>query len=187
MKVVVHGSLKGKYPDLEIGADTVAEAIEGWSRQCGIADVPLMDRPVLEVLDFDTLDKLQAKTDVEEIHLFPAMFGGNGTFGKILIGAVLIGLSFIPGIGQAVQIALLSAGIGMTVGGVMQMFMTSPTVSKSDDPDPSKYLGAGNNTTAIGTLISKGYGRFLLAGQYLTVQVNSNDMVYGTFPATVPA
>jgi len=184
VKVTLHGSLKEQFSGCEIVADTVAEVIEGWSRQCGLSDIPMDQRPVIDIIDFDTLEKLNAKTDVEEIHLIPAMFGGKGGFGQILMGAAFIGLSFIPGIGQAAQAALLGAGIGMAVSGVMAVFMKAPSVSSSNDPDPSKYLGAKGNTTQIGTLIPKGYGRFKLGGQYLSLQVNSQDMVFGTFPAS---
>jgi len=67
----------------------------------------------------------------------------------------------------------------------MSMFMKAPSVSASDDPDPSKYLGSKGNTTAIGTLIPKGYGRFPVSGQYMSLQVNSQDMVFGSFPASI--
>lgn len=187
MKIILHGNLKGRFTEFDVEANTVAEALEGWSRQSGMQHIPEFDKPLIEVVNYDTEEKLHTPTTDKVIHLFPMMFGGGGAFKQILIGAVLIGLSLIPGLGQAAQIALLSAGIGMAVGGVMQMFMKAPSVSKSQDPDPSKYLGAGGNSTKIGTLIPKGYGRFLLGGHYLSVQVNANDMVYGTFPTTVPA
>ena len=187
MRVIPHGIFT-KYGILEIEADTVADAVEGWSRQvAGLDEDFVFRKPLMSIIGFDNEEDIYGKTDVKEVHLVPTMYGGGGAFKSILIGAALIGLSFIPGIGQAVQVALLSAGIGMALTGVMQLFMKAPTVSQSDDPDPSKYLGAGDNTTEIGTLIPKGYGRMLLGGQYLSVQVNSNDMVHGTFPSTVPA
>ena len=139
----------------------------------------------MQAVGFDTKEKLNEKTDIAELHLVPAMFGGGGSFGRILIGAALIAASFIPGIGQAVQIALLSAGIGMAVGGVMDMFMKQPTVSKSNDPPASKYLGSGQNTTAIGTIIGMGGGRMLVGGQFMSIQVDSSELVYGTFPTTI--
>ena len=184
MKLVLHGMLKERFEGCEIKATTVADAIEGWSRQCGMADIPLDMRPVIEVVGFDTVESFTQKTDVEEIHLVPAMFGGGGGFGQILMGAALIGLSFVPGIGTALSAGILAAGIGMTVSGVMSLFMKAPSVSSSDDPDPSRYLGNGGNTTQIGTLISKGYGRFKIGGQYMSLQVNSQDMVFGSFPAS---
>ncbi len=184
MKVILHGSLKEQFIECEIAGDTVAEVIEGWSRQCGLADIPLDMRPVIDIVDFETAESLTEKTDVTEIHLVPAMFGGGGDFGQILLGVALIGISFIPGIGAALSASILTAGIGMAIGGVLSLFMKAPSVSASDDPDPSKYLGSKGNTTQIGTLIPKGYGRFKIGGQYLSLQVNSQDMVFGSFPAS---
>jgi predicted phage tail protein len=183
VKIVLHGLLKEQFEGCEIKADTVADAIEGWSRQCGLAEIPAALRPVIEIVDFDTAESLVEKTDVTEIHLVPAMFGGKGGFGQILIGAALIGLSF-TGVGAALSAGLMAAGIGMAIGGVMSMFMKAPSVGASQDPEPSKYLGSNGNTTQIGTLIGKGYGRFKGGGQYLSIQVNSQDMVFGSFPAS---
>jgi predicted phage tail protein len=179
IKLVLHGVLKDRYQSFAVAASTPAEALEGWSRQVGMDPTFLV-----QVVGHDTEESLKAKTELTELHLIPAMFGGGSAFGKILIGAALIALSFIPGIGQAVQIALLSAGIGMALGGVMQLFMKQPTVSKSSDPPASKYLGSGKNSTAIGTPIGFGGGRMMVGGQFLSLQVNSSDMVYGEFPAT---
>jgi predicted phage tail protein len=188
INIILHGTLKDQYESFEVGADTVADAIEGWSRQTPMAQMPLKDRPIIDVVGFDTVEELHVKTDVKEIHLVPRMFGGKGNFGRILLGAAFIGLSFIPGLGQIGQIAistiLFTAGVGLVIGGIMQMFMKAPTVNNSDDPDPSRYLSAAGNTTAIGTLIPKGYGRFKVGGHYLSVQVNAQDMVFGTFPST---
>lgn len=189
MKIILHGILKDQFPSMDIVAETAADAIEGWSRQCGMADIPIDDRPLLSVLNFKSFELLNSPTDVIELHIYPTMFGG-GAVGRIVIGAALIVggifVSAIPGM-QLLGVAMISAGIGMAIGGVMQLFMKTPSVDKSNDPEASKYLGGGGNTTAIGTLIGKGYGRFLTGGQYMSIQVNSNDMVYGTFPTTVPA
>ena len=131
---------------------------------------------------------MNSKTDVTEIHIIPSLSGESGSLGKILLGAALIAIAVInPGIGgmvlsQAGVGAVAGAGIGLMIGGIMQLFMPTPKVETSDEPDPSRYLGAGGNTTEIGTLIGRGYGRLKLGGQYLSVQVDSQDMVYGTFP-----
>lgn len=184
VKVVLHGSLKEQFKSCEIVGDTVRDVIEGWSRQCGLAQIPMNERPVIDVVGFDTIESMEEKTDVSELHLVPAMFGGKGGFGQILMGAALIGLSFVPGIGTTLATGLMAAGIGMGIGGVLSFFMTAPSVSASNDPDASKYISSRGNSTKIGTLISKGYGRFKLGGQYLSIQVNAQDMVFGTFPAS---
>jgi predicted phage tail protein len=80
--------------------------------------------------------------------------------------------------------AVLGAGISLVLSGVMQLFMKAPTTNKSNDPEASKYLGNNKNTTAINTPITQAWGVVKLAGQWLSIQANSNNMVYGTFPAT---
>jgi predicted phage tail protein len=190
VKIKLHGHLKDRYPEFEVEASSAAEAIEAWSNQTDMRHLPVCDRPIIDVIHFDTEDKLNAKLEAEELHLMPRMFGGKGSFGKILLGAALIGLSF-TGIGAialgstTLGAGLFAAGLGLMIGGVMQMFMSTPRVDSSNDPEPSKYLGSIRNTTEIGTLIPKGYGRMKLAGQYLSVQVDAQDMVYGAFPETV--
>lgn len=165
----------------------MADALEGFSRQ--YENFPR--HMLIEAVGFETEEKLFAPTDAQEVHLIPAMHGG-GAFGKILLGAVLIAIAFIPGVGTALSLHLSSAalgaiggaGIGLALGGVMQLFMKAPTISKSEDPAASKYLSSGKNTTAFGTPIIMAWGRVKLFPHWLSIQVNSNNMVYGTFPAS---
>lgn len=191
MLIKLHGIFARDYPgDFEIQADTVAEAIEGWSRQVEFyAHIPYEIRPIVTVVGFDDYDSLYEKTEQKVIHLVPAMLGGGGKFGTILIGAALIGLSFIPGaapfttlLGAKLSGAVLAAGIGMVLTGVMGLFIKAPSVSKSKDPEASKYLGLSNNTTAIGTPIAICYGEVPVNGHVLALNVDATDMVTGTFP-----
>ncbi len=110
--------------------------------------------------------------------------GGGGKFGQILIGGVLIvaGLLALPNV--AVGGALIGAGIGMVLGGVMAFFNKSPSLSQSNDPPASKYLGLAENTLAIGTPISIDYGRRIKYGHVLALNVDSSNMITGAFPAT---
>jgi predicted phage tail protein len=176
---MLHGVLKEKYGEfVEFNSTTVADALEGFSRQA--KDFP---RDLLiDVIGFDIEDKIYAPTDVAEVHLVPSMFGG-GAVGKIIVGLILIAVAvLVPGLGTAFSAALLSAGIGLALGGVMQLFMKTPVAVKQIDA--SKYLSNSKNTVAIGTPITMAWGRVKLAGQWLSIQANSNKMAYGTFPAT---
>lgn len=184
MKLILHGELRERFGDsVEFNSPTVADALEGFSRQ--IPDFP--SHLVIDAVGFDTEQKLRAETDAKEVHLIPAMHGGGG-FGKILLGALLIGVNFIPGIGQLLSATMITSltatGIGLVLGGIMQLFMKAPTISKSNDPEASKYLGNGKNTTAFGTPITLAWGRVKLFPHWLSIQVNSNKMVYGTYPVT---
>jgi predicted phage tail protein len=140
----------------------------------------------VEVLDFSTEQQLTSPTDVQEIHVMPAMFGGSATL-KVIIGAVLfvagVVAMFIPG-GQAIGIQLMLMGASLMITGIAEMMMKAPTTDKSSDPPASKYLGINQNTVAIGTLIIMAWGRVKLAGQWLSLQSDSSDLVTASFPAT---
>lgn len=185
IKIIPHGHLRQLYQSFEIVADTAADALEGWARQVGLSEVPFEKRPIVNVVDFEDEAKLRAPTTVTELHLVPAMFGGGGV-ARILIGGVMIvaGVLLTPVIGPVNAGALISAGIGMVIGGVMSLFMKSPKVEKTEEPEASKYIGTGENSTQIGTPIGFGGGRMRIGGHFLSVQVNSSEMVHGTYPAT---
>jgi predicted phage tail protein len=52
------------------------------------------------------------------------------------------------------------------------------------DPDASKYFGSQGNTVAIGTPIGIAYGRIPRYGQILALNVDAQDLVRGSFPAS---
>ena len=154
MKVTV--ALHGQRGVGEIVLDAVsaADAIEGFTRQTGVLD------------------------------LVPFVGGGCGDFGRILIGAALIAVSFIPGIGQAVHVALIIAGATMALQGVLGFFVKAPSANSDTDPAASKYYTARGNTTASGTPIARRYGRVPVFGQILTENVDAQDLILGSFPAS---
>lgn len=190
IEVVPMGILAQKYQAIKIGAESVAEAIEGWSRQvCPAGRIP----ELIEVLDFDTEEKLRAQTQVEKVYLYPAMYGGGGLarFTGIILGAALIAAAFVvapaAGIGASkLASALLVGGITTMIMGVVNLFMPQPSLSRSQDPEASKYIGSGVNTTQVGTPIGIGGGRMMIGGHLLSVQVNAQDLVYGEYPDVPP-
>lgn len=187
MKIRLHGTLRDRYgPGFDIHADTVAEAVRGLSMQ-----LPDWPRDLqIEIPGFADERLLNEPTDVREIDLVPAMFGGGGKFGKILLGAALIAVAiWNPGIGgmilsQAGVTAVASVGIAMMLGGVMGLFMKAPSVSKSEDPPASKYFGLNDNTVDNGTPITMAYGRIKLFGHWLSLQSDADKMVVGVFPGS---
>lgn len=188
IEVVPLGPLARRFPSIKIAASNVAEAIEGWSRQCGMEKIPLHRRPVLEAVGFTDRVSLLKDAETERVELLPAVMGG-GSFGRILLGAAIIASVFVlPGIGvalsSALKGALLATGIGMVAGGVLSFFMKAPGLSNEQNPDPSKYIGNGKNSVAIGTPIGIGGGRILVGGQLMSVNVNATDLVYGAFPGS---
>ncbi len=67
-------------------------------------------------------EQLDMNTEADTIHIVPRVMGAGGNNGilQLVLGAILIAASFIPGIGQAAQVALIGAGAGMAMGGLHQ-------------------------------------------------------------------
>jgi predicted phage tail protein len=177
MRLIFHGLLADKFgPQVDMQADTVASAIEGYSRQ-----VEWPKDLLVQVVGFNTPESF--KVYVDEVHIMPAMRGGGGKFGSIIMGAAIVAAAFIPGIGPALSTSMLLSGGLMIAQGVIGLFMKSPTVKGVDDPEASKYLAVNKNTTAIGTPITLAWGRIDLAGHWLSLQSDSTNLSYGIFPA----
>lgn len=181
MQLIFHGELRKLYgPSVTMVVDTVAEAIEGFSRQQ--ANWPRELR--IAVVGFDTEEKLQTAADV--VHVMPAMAGGGGKFGQIILGAALVAAAFIPGvnaIAAGLKVALIVSGAVMIAQGVVGLFLKAPSLGKNADPDASKYLGINTNTTAVGTPIIMAWGRIAIAPHWLSLQSDSTNLSYGVFPA----
>ncbi|WP_151821022.1 tail assembly protein, partial [Acinetobacter seifertii] len=54
-------------------------------------------------------EQLEMNTEADAIHIVPRVMGAGGNNGilQLVLGAILIAASFIPGIGQAAQVALI--------------------------------------------------------------------------------
>jgi len=192
MLIKLHGIFKERYgPEVRIEADTVVEAIEGFSRQVDFyGEKQLFERPLVRVVEVNSLSDLLEPTEHNEIHLVPAMVGGGGV-GKIIIGAAIIATAFLlPAVGVPlaawVTTGLVTIGATLVMQGAMQLFMKAPTISVkgSQDPEASKYFGLSDNTVAIGTPIPIQYGRGPATGHLLAINIDAKDIVYGQFPTT---
>lgn len=196
IKVIPCGSLADKYPTIEIGATSAYEAIEGWSRQvCPTGRIPQL----MEAVDFETEALLRGPTDKTEIYLYPAMYGGGGAmkFIGIIVGAAMVvgaivatgggAAAIFAGAANSFATSIFIGGAMMMIMGAINLFLPAPSLSKEEDPEASKYIGSGQNTTKIGTPIPMGGGRMMVGGHYLSVQVNAQGLVYGKFPDTPPA
>lgn len=177
MRLIFHGQLRDKFgPECFMEANSVADALEGFSRQ--------VDWPkdmLVEVVGHDTDEKLREKPD--EVHIMPSLYGGGGKFGSIILGAVMVvaGVILLP-TNPALGTSLLVSGGLMIAQGVFSLFLKTPKLSKNNDPDGSKYLGVNKNTTDIGTPIVLAWGTIDLSGHWLSLQSDSNNLVYGIFP-----
>ncbi len=181
--VVLHGSLRKFHEGpIRVHAETAKEAIEAITNQLpGFRPDPIHGRKRITVVDHDTIDKLVAPLTTNTLHIFPQFNGGKqGGFLQILIGAALIGLSFVTGGGTLFALGPMTLsgstifGVGalMVLGGIMQFLAPTP---KTDKESRSRYLGSPKNTTSIGTRIPIIYGEDRVGGQYLSFDISAVD------------
>lgn len=122
-------------------------------------------------------EQLDMNTEADTIHIVPRVMGAGGNNGilQLVLGAILIAASFIPGIGQAAQVALIGAGAGMAMGGVASMLM--PKIDNTQDQNQdgnraNKGFGGAVTTVAQGNPVPVLYGQrevggfIASAGQY---------------------
>lgn len=103
--------------------------------------------------------------DETEMHLIPAIRGagsGGGAFtfilGVILVVVGIVGTPFTAG-GST---GLIAAGVGLMVGGIIQMTMKIPgadTDTESADNKASFLFSGPKNQSTQGVAIPRGYGR----------------------------
>ncbi|HAV5486705.1 TPA: tail assembly protein [Acinetobacter baumannii] len=122
-------------------------------------------------------EQLDMNTEADTIHIVPRVMGAGGNNGilQLVLGAILIAASFIPGISQAAQVALIGAGAGMAMGGVASMLM--PKIDNTQDQNQdgnraNKGFGGAVTTVAQGNPVPILYGQreiggfIVSAGQY---------------------
>lgn len=114
-------------------------------------------------------EQLDMNTEADTIHIVPRVIGAGGNNGilQLVLGAILIAASFIPGIGQAAQVALIGAGAGMAMGGVASMLM--PKIDNTQDQNQdgnraNKGFGGAVTTVAQGNPLPILYGQREIGG-----------------------
>jgi predicted phage tail protein len=183
MRLIFHGILKDIVgPEARMEAATIAEAVEGFSRQH-----PAWPRDItIAIVGYTEEARIRSESP-DEVHIMPALRGGGGKFGSIILGAAVAAVGaalFFTGVGTAVGISLMVSGTLMMVQGVIGLFMKAPKMSQAENPEDSKYLGINRNTTAARTPITMAYGRVNLHPHWLSLQSDSNKLTHGRFPAT---
>lgn len=177
-RIHLHGALKSIHPEpIEIHASTVAEALKAISRQIpGLAGNAVTGPLRIKVVGHETIESLIAPSDAQDLHIFPQLNGGkSGGFFQIVLGALLIAASFIPGVGQVFAPILLKLGIMMVLGGILQLFNTPKRDNKDKDEKKSHYLGPPKNTVEIGTRIPILCGEDKIGGHYLSFNIDAVD------------
>lgn len=184
VKIFLHGHLKEK-----LGADfvytearTAYEVIKSiTNRYRKVLKAPLsIGRWGVKLKDYDTKEKLMGRIRHNVLHLYP-IFRTAKSAGvtQIVIGVLLIAAAIIMPSTVALWGSLeLSASTVAFVGGSLIIsgaltMMMAPDLSTDNTDTKDKYLGAGEHTTAAGTRIPFGYGKYKIFGHYISYNISS--------------
>ncbi len=128
--------------------------------------------------DSETVESLQiGMADDSVIHLLPAMEGAgqNGVFTTIL-GVVLIALGYFTfGTTSPYGVALIAAGAGLAVSGIISMTTKMPGVDSTNTEGPesraSFLLNGPRNQSTQGVTIPRGYGRAIVGSIVISASI----------------
>ena len=124
----------------------------------------------------------------EDIHFIPAISGAGRGFGKILLGAALIGLSFATGAGVfgsalAKNLGAISfaknIGFALVLGGVSDMLFPLPQPQKfnsEEDPQLSFSFSGVQNTSRAGTPVPIVYGEIFTGSVVISAAIDTNQV-----------
>ena len=130
----------------------------------------------------------------QDIHFVPAITGAGGNFGKILLGAGLIGLSFLSfgtsaGMGVAfskglakvglIQKGLFAIGASLVLSGVTDLLFPLPKdngFDSEEDPKLSFSFSGLQNTSRAGTPIPIVYGEIMTGSVVISAAIDTNQV-----------
>lgn len=134
------------------------------------------------------MDELQHSHGSRIITIAPVVMGAKSGLIQVVAGIALVVASFYTGglatagilsasAATSVGAAAFSAGVAMTLGGVMQMLSPQPGLQSRQDPDnkPSYAFGGPVNTTTQGNPVAILYGEREVGGQIISASIVAED------------
>ena len=140
------------------------------------------------------VDELHYPAGADDIKIVPCVAGAGGGWGKVILGAALIGLAFaMPGSttlmaglkGGAVEFAKVGmltkaafyVGTGLVLAGVSQLLTPTPkTPEFEEDPQNSFYFSGVVNSARPGTPVPVCYGEVLTGSTTISSSVDVNQV-----------
>ena len=135
----------------------------------------------------------------DAIRIIPVITGAGGNFGKILMGAALIGLAFVPGVG-ALTAAQVQAGVGATatvfgtglttlgaasfaigaslvLNGIAGIISPVPKTPEMDsDPRENFNFSGVQNTSRSGVVVPVIYGEVVTGSITISAGLNTEEV-----------
>ena len=200
-KVKLYGELAKfvGHKEFEVQVDTVGKAVSFLIHNFpGIEAYMSPKYYQVKVGNYD-IDKNEIDYPVgrEDIHFIPMISGAGRGMGKILLGAVLIGIAIAaPGAGfafgskgvgfiatgaapNALMAAIGNIGIGLTLMGVSEMLFPVPEPQKfnsEEDPQLSFNFSGVQNTSRAGTPVPIVYGEIITGSVVISAAIDTNQV-----------
>ena len=198
-KINLYGELANfvGHKEFEIKADTLSHAIsflvnnfEGIDRYMN----PKYYQVKVGNYDIDE-SELAYPVGQEDIHFIPAISGAGRGFGKILLGAALIGAAFLVpgglslssgistgfGFAKAGALAkgLVYVGASLVLSGVSDLLFPLPEPQKfssEEDPQLSFSFSGVQNTSRAGTPVPIVYGEIFTGSVVISAAIDTNQV-----------
>ena len=142
----------------------------------------------VSVADWElTKEQLHYPNGQEDIRIIPIVggAGGRGGLGRFILGAVLIGAAFIPGLqgisigtfgGEAIKLSTLAGTIGASLAlqGIAQMLTPVPDIpEREQDPRLSFNFSGIQNTSRAGVAVPVIYGQVLTGSVVISAGIET--------------
>ena len=200
-KVKLYGELAKfvGHKEFEVQVDTVGKAVSFLIHNFpGIESYMSPKYYQVKVGDYD-IDKNEIDYPVgkEDIHFIPMISGAGRGMGKILLGAVLIGIAIAaPGAGfalgkggfgfiatgaapSAFMATVGNIGVALLLTGVSEMLFPVPEPQKfnsEEDPQLSFSFSGVQNTSRAGTPIPIVYGEIFTGSVVISAAIDTNQV-----------
>ena len=200
-KVKLYGELAKfvGHEEFEVKVDTVSKAVSFLVHNFpGIESYmsPRYYQVKVGKYDIDK-DEIDYPIGKQDIHFIPVISGAGRGFGKILLGAVLIGIAIAaPGAGfafgskgvgfiatgaapNALMAAIGNIGIGLTLMGVSEMLFPLPKnngFDSEEDPKLSFSFSGLQNTSRAGVPVPIVYGEIMTGSVVISAAIDTNQV-----------
>ena len=200
-KLKLHGELAEFVGQEEFEAviRTSAEAIKFLTCNFPKVEGYMSDKYYQVLLNKEPLDKEDLHNPIgkSDVHIVPVITGaGGGAGNRILLGAVLIGASFLfpgaglfghyglgktaagLGIGTKIGTAVSAIGASMVLSGVSELLFPIPTPEEQeDDPRISFAFNGLTNTSRAGTSHPVVYGEIVTGSVVISAGIDTNQVI----------
>ena len=195
-KVKLYGELADfvGHKELDAVINCTADAVSFLINNFRKLEAHMADRYYQVLIDDYGIDETEIHNPIgqSDISIVPVITGAGGNFGKILLGAALIGLSFSGaifakpftlggGFAAAGAGAKAAFGIGaaLVLSGVSDMLFPVPDIpdfSNEEDPRISFSFSGVQNTSRAGTSHPIAYGEIVTGSVVISAGIDTNQV-----------